>query len=375
MITVRIGDIFESSAQTLVNTVNCVGVMGKGIALEFRKRFPEMHDDYVQRCKAGKVKLGQPYLYQSLTPPWILNFPTKDHWRSVSRLQDIVAGLCSLQAHFGEWGITSLAVPPLGCGQGQLEWRVVGPTLYRHLKQLGIPVDLFAPFGTPHEELRPAFLDDAGRQQPAPSRQDASYRLPPAWVALVEILRGIEREPYHWPVGRTTFQKIAYFATESGIPTGLQYKRGSYGPYAADLKRHVTALVNNGLIREERLGRMFAVRTGETFDDARRAYADQIGEWRGAIDKITDLFMRMNTQHAEVAATVCFAAAELRQAGQSKPAELDILRQVMQWKQKRRPPLDEKEVALTIRSLNMLSWIGARVSEDLPVTEEEVLNV
>ena len=144
MITVRISDIFESSAQTLVNTVNCVGVMGKGIALEFRKRFPEMHEDYVQRCKAGKVKLGQPYLYQSLTPPWILNFPTKDHWRSVSRLQDIVAGLQYLQVHYREWGITSLAVPPLGCGQGQLEWRVVGPTLYRHLKQLGIPVDLFA---------------------------------------------------------------------------------------------------------------------------------------------------------------------------------------------------------------------------------------
>jgi len=375
MITVRIGDIFESGAQTLVNTVNCVGVMGKGIALEFKNRFPEMHEDYVRRCKAGKVKLGEPYLYKRLTPPWILNFPTKDHWRSVSRLQDIVAGLRYLQAHYHEWGITSLAVPPLGCGQGQLEWRVVGPTLYRHLKQLGTPVDLFAPFGTPHEELRPAFLDDAGKQQPAPSRQDSSYRVPPAWVALVEILRGIEREPYHWPVGRTTFQKIAYFATESGIPTGLQYKRGSYGPYAPNLKHHITALVNNGLICEERLGRMFAVHTGPTFDDARRAYADQMARWRDAIDKITDLFMRMNTQQAEVAATVYFAAGELRRAGQAKPAESDILRQVMRWKQKRRPPLDEKGVALTIRNLNMLSWIDAEVSEDLPVTEQEVLNV
>jgi O-acetyl-ADP-ribose deacetylase (regulator of RNase III)/uncharacterized protein YwgA len=375
MITVRIGDIFESGAQTLVNTVNCVGVMGKGIALEFKNRFPEMHEDYVRRCKTGKVKLGEPYLYKRLTPPWILNFPTKDHWRSVSRLQDIMAGLRYLQVHYCEWGIASLAVPPLGCGQGQLEWRVVGPTLYRHLKRLGIPVDLFAPFGTPHDELRPAFLDDAGKQQPAPSRQDTSYRVPPGWVALVEILRGIEREPYHWPVGRTTFQKIAYFATESGIPTGLQHKRGSYGPYAPDLKHHVTALVNNGLICEERLGRMFAVRTGPTFDDARRAYADQMAKWRDAIDKITDLFMRMNTQQAEVAATVYFAAGELRQAGQTKPAESDILRQVMQWKQKRRPPLDEKGVALTIRNLNMLSWIGAEVSEDLPVTEQEVLNV
>lgn len=375
MITVRIGDIFESSAQTLVNTVNCVGVMGKGIALDFKKRFPDMYEEYAQLCKSGTVRLGQPYLHRRLTPPWILNFPTKDHWRSVSTLQDIIAGLRYLQAHYREWGITSLAVPPLGCGQGQLEWRVVGPTLYRHLKQLAIPVDLFAPFGTPHEELKPAFLDDAGSQQPAPSRQDASYRVPPAWVALVEVLRGIEREPYHWPIGRITFQKIAYFVTESGVPTGLRYRRGSFGPYAADLKRHVTALVNNGLIREERLGRMFAVRTGQTFDDARRAYAEQLNQWRDALDKIVDLFMRMNTQQAEVAATVHFAAKELKQAGQPQPLESAILRVVMDWKQRRRPPLEQKEIAMTIRNLNMLSWIGARVSEDLPVTEEEVLNV
>ena len=375
MMIVRIGDIFESDAQTLVNTVNCVGIMGKGIALGFKKRFPDMHEDYVQRCTAGQVRLGQPYLYRRLTPPCILNFPTKDHWRSVARIQDIVRGLEFLEEHFREWGIISLAVPPLGCGEGQLEWRVVGPTLYRYLKRLGVPVELFAPFGTPHEDLRPTFLDDAVGQQSAPSRQDGTYRVSPAWIALVEILHGIEREPYHWPVGRTTFQKLAYFATEAGIPTGLEYRRGSYGPYAPALKRHVTALVNNGLILEDRLGRMFAVRTGETFEDARRAYAEQVEGWREVIKKVTNLFMRMNTQQAEVAATVHFAASELRRAGQQRPAELDILRQVMQWKQKRRPPLEHKEVAVTIRNLNILSWIGAEVSEDLPVTEEELLSV
>jgi uncharacterized protein YwgA/O-acetyl-ADP-ribose deacetylase (regulator of RNase III) len=367
--------MFESGAQTLVNTVNCIGVMGKGIALEFKKRFPEMYDDYMNRCKVGKVRLGQPYLYRRLTPPSILNFPTKDHWRSVSRLEDIVTGLRCLQEHYREWCITSLAVPPLGCGQGQLEWRVVGPTLYRHLKRLDIPVDLFAPFGTPHDELRPTFLDNARHEQPTPSRQDASYRVPPGWVALVEILRGIEDEPYHWPIGRTTFQKIAYFATESGIPTGLRYERGSYGPYAADLKHHITVLVNNGLIREERLGRMFAVRSGQTFEDARVAYADQLHQWHEIIEKITDLFMRMNTQQAEVAATVHFAAVELKQSGKPKPAESEVLLQVMDWKQNRRPPLEQKEVAMTIRNLNMLSWIGAEVSDDLPLTEEEVLNI
>ncbi|MGQ9779784.1 MAG: macro domain-containing protein, partial [Bacillota bacterium] len=146
MVRILVGDLFASKAQTLVNTVNCVGVMGKGVALEFKKRFPKMYEDYVRRCKAGLVKLGKPYLYRNLTGPWILNFPTKDHWRSVSRLSDIVQGLEYLVKHYKEWGITSLAVPPLGCGQGQLEWRVVGPTLYRYLNAMDIPVELYAPY-------------------------------------------------------------------------------------------------------------------------------------------------------------------------------------------------------------------------------------
>src|SRR5437764_10708247 len=113
MVRVLIGDLFDSKAQTLVNTVNCVGIMGKGVALEFKNRFPEMYRDYVERCRGGAVKLGRPYLYRRLTEPWILNFPTKDHWRSVSKLADIVRGLQFLEEHYDEWDITSLAVPPL----------------------------------------------------------------------------------------------------------------------------------------------------------------------------------------------------------------------------------------------------------------------
>src|SRR5262245_30938499 len=238
MVAVKIGYLFDSDAQTLVNTVNCVGVMGKGVALEFKNRFPDMYSDYLEKCKAGQVRLGKPYLFRRIVPPWILNFPTKDHWRSVSRLQDIEDGLRHLLAHYLEWGITSLAVPPLGCGQGQLEWRVVGPTLYRYLNQMDIPVELYAPLDTPHEELRRSFFDQAltpasGASKATPSRVD------PAWIALVEILRRIEEEPYHWPVGRTTFQKLAYFGTQCGIRTGLSYRRGSFGPYAPELKRRI----------------------------------------------------------------------------------------------------------------------------------------
>src|SRR5436190_19405023 len=96
------GNLLNSSAQTLVNTVNCVGVMGKGIALEFRKRFPEMYSDYLKRCRAGQVRLGEPYLVRRLLPPWIINFPTKQHWRAVSRLSDLVRGLDYLEHHHRE---------------------------------------------------------------------------------------------------------------------------------------------------------------------------------------------------------------------------------------------------------------------------------
>jgi O-acetyl-ADP-ribose deacetylase (regulator of RNase III) len=84
MVVTMVGDLFRSEAQTWVNTVNTVGIMGKGVALEFKKRFPDMYDDYVERCRRGEVRLGKPYLFKRSTTPWVLNFPTKDHWRSVS---------------------------------------------------------------------------------------------------------------------------------------------------------------------------------------------------------------------------------------------------------------------------------------------------
>lgn len=151
-VTVRTGDLFQSKAQTLTNAVNTVGVMGKGIALEFKKRFPKMYEDYRGRCERGEVALGKPYLFkETMSGQWILNFPTKEDWRNRSGMSAIQDGLAYLRDHIHEWGITSLAVPSLGCGQGGLEWTVVGPAIYNGLAQLDIPVDLYAPYETPHE--------------------------------------------------------------------------------------------------------------------------------------------------------------------------------------------------------------------------------
>jgi O-acetyl-ADP-ribose deacetylase (regulator of RNase III) len=368
---ILVGDMLHSNAQTLINTVNCVGVMGKGIALEFKSRFPKMFDDYLQRCKRKEVKLGVPYLYKTLMPPLVINFPTKDHWNSVSRLNDIERGLEYLLAHYKGWGVTSLAIPPLGCGNGQLEWREVGPLIYRYAKQMEIPVEVYAPYGTNRRELALEFLEKGGEAVSAgPTRSDHSM-LNASWVALVELVNRIEQQPYHWPIGRTIFQKLAYVATSEGLPTGLAYERSSFGPFSSALKKVETRLINDGLLSEERQGRMFRVKVGPNYPRIRQKYVGAFNLWSGVLDKTADLFMRVNTDQAEIIATVLFVAHELGRGRQREITEKDILQTVMQWKQRRRPPLDEMTVASTIRNLGMLRWIKANPSTDLPLPDDE----
>ena len=369
MITVmKDKDLFESKAQTLVNTVNTVGVMGKGVALGFKQRFPEMYDDYVQRCAAGEVRLGQPYLFRQAIPPWIINFPTKEHWRGAARLDAIIEGLNYLKVHYEEWQISSVAVPPLGCGEGGLDWKVVGPTLYRHLNEFQIPVELYAPWGTPDEQLGKAFLSDPARA--AAGGKLSRNAIPPSWVALGEILHRINAEAHHYPVGHIGFQKLAYFATALGIPTGLRFERNSYGPFAKDSKKLLNQMVNNGLVTETPVGHMMRVDPGGTLSDARERFAHDLLQWEDEIARVTDLVVRMNGQQAELAATVHFAALELERATSKTPSEIEVLDSVMSWKAKRRPPLNRLAVAETVRKMNVAEWIRARYSPELPVPKE-----
>ncbi|MDG6950197.1 MAG: macro domain-containing protein [Nitrososphaerota archaeon] len=372
MIKILEGNLLDSGAQTLVNTVNTVGIMGKGIALEFKERFPDMFRDYAERCRRGEVKLGQPYLYKRLVAPWILNFPTKEHWRSLARLDDIIRGLEYLEKHYEKWGIVSIAFPPLGCGNGQLEWRVVGSTLYRALKRFTIPVELYAPRGTPPEELLPRFLDH-DEEIGSYSKDFEGQLMEPGWVAMVEVLNRIERNPYHYQVGRTMFQKIAYFLTDSGIPTGLNYYQGSFGPYASELMPILTRLQNHSLIQEERDGPTYVVKVGPTFRDAERVFRRQLADWDSVIEGTANLFMRLTTRQAELVATVHFAARKVREELGRKPTELEVLNYVLQWKKGRKPSVDRGEVADAIRSLNVLHLLDTSRSKDLPMDRSVLL--
>jgi len=370
MIKVVKGNIFESQTQTLVNTVNCAGIMGKGLALEFKKRFPDMFQDYQNICKKEELKPGQPYLYKSLIPPWILNFPTKDHWRSVSRLEDIIKGLEYLVKHYKEWGITSLAIPPLGCGQGRLEWDTVRPILTHYLSLMDIPVEIYAPYEIPEVKTQLDFFNKETKNKLRQKSSSELYKLNSARVIIAEILNRLEQQPYHWPVGRIIFQKIAFVATREGIPTGLNYQKASYGPFAPELKSHITRMVNNGLIKEEALGKMFQVKTGNAFGNIRKKYIKEIEEWDRLINKIVDLFMRIRTDQAEITATVLFATDELKAEKKEQPTETEVLDYVMKWKERRRPPVNKEAVASTIRNLAVLDWLKVKPGIDLPVFEE-----
>jgi O-acetyl-ADP-ribose deacetylase (regulator of RNase III) len=148
------GDIFEAQAQVIVNTVNCQGVMGKGLALAFKQKYPDMFKVYQQECKTGKLGIGRPTLYQGSTP-WILNFPTKDSWRADSKLEYLEKGLEFLVARYKNAGIKSIAFPKLGAQNGKLSWDDVGPLMARYLSQLDIDVFIYIAEGDKEYQYDP----------------------------------------------------------------------------------------------------------------------------------------------------------------------------------------------------------------------------
>lgn len=136
------GDIFASNAQVIVNPVNCRGVMGAGLALAFKQRYPEMFEVYVQECRSGQLRIGQPTLYR-VSQPWILNFPTKDHWRNPAKLEYIEQGLQFFAANYRQMGITSIAFPKLGAGLGKLSWERVRALMVSYLEPLECEVIIY----------------------------------------------------------------------------------------------------------------------------------------------------------------------------------------------------------------------------------------
>ncbi len=366
MFKVMIGDLFESQAQTLVNTVNCVGVMGKGVAEQFKKRLPAMFDDYLRRCEENAVRLGEPYLYRDLSGASIVNFPTKGHWRSSSRLADIERGLDYFVSHLVEWNITSVAMPPLGCGNGGLEWAEVGPLLYRKLHELPIDIELYAPYGTPKPQLTTEYLA-APSQMSLDGKGRRHAKMISEWVVLMEVLRQLQDQPYANPVGRTIFQKICYVVTEMGVPTGFTFTKGSYGPFSDGVKLALHDFANRNWLQEETLGRMLALRVASQYERDRSRFADLIGQYQKKIAKTVDLFSRIkSTDQAEMVMTVLYASRQIKQSESAgEVEEQQIFDYVLDWKKTWSSDEKKESVASAIRNLVVLGWMRARISESM----------
>lgn len=237
MIEFTSGDILKCEADALVNTVNCVGVMGRGIALQFKNAFPENFKAYEAACKRQDVQPGHMFVFETgqLTPPrFIINFPTKRHWRGKSRIEDIEAGLVDLARVIREKSIRSIAIPPLGSGLGGLDWSEVRPRIERALEQLeDVHVLVFEPFGAPTTDkmahVREVPTMTAGRA---------------ALVELIHRYLGGLLDPF---VTLLEVHKLMYFMQEAGEPLRLKYVKAPYGPYAENL-RHVLRAVEGHLI-------------------------------------------------------------------------------------------------------------------------------
>lgn len=232
------GNLLEADAEALVNTVNTVGVMGKGIALQFKRAFPENFKAYKRACDRGAVELGHMFVWDAGAlagdrPRFIINFPTKKHWRSKSKLTDVATGLDDLVRQVEALSIASIAVPPLGCGHGGLRWEQVRPLIERAFEQLpDVAVLLYGPDGAP----------DAADQ---PVRTERP-KMTPGRAALIGIMQ--RYLPFSVEITAVDLQKVMYFMQEAGEPLRLNYAKGKYGPYADNL-RHVLNSMEGHYIR------------------------------------------------------------------------------------------------------------------------------
>lgn len=219
------GNILSAEADALVNTVNTVGIMGKGVALQFKRAFPENYKRYTEACERGEVQLGSVLVYSRGTldrPKYIINFPTKGHWRSSSRLEDIESGLQDLVHKVAELDVNSIALPPLGCGNGGLEWEQVHTLIEQASEQL--PHVEFMVYG-PRDSEEPVTL----------AVSDTKPRLTFVGTALLKLFALYEA--LDGTIGRLEAQKLAYFLQLAGMDMKLQFVKWRYGPYADALNQ------------------------------------------------------------------------------------------------------------------------------------------
>lgn len=357
--TVRLksGDLLKETTDAIVNTVNCVGVMGKGIALQFKQRWPNNFKEYEAASKRKEIMPGRMFIYDLgkwENPRYIINFPTKVHWRGDSKLQYVEDGLRDLVKQAKRLGIKSISLPPLGCGNGGLDWDDVRELIFAAFKHHPeIDVHLFEPKGAP-----PA------REMVNRTEKPRLTAVRAAIIKVISIYREME-----YGLTRIELQKLAYFLEKAGRALKLDFRKDNYGPYA-DKLRHVVKALDGHYIAgvgdfagESEIG----VLPGAV------AEADEFIKTSGdadlaiQVERVRNLIQGFETPYGmELLATVHWIATQESNVHNVE----DAIAAVHRWNARKRAILREEDIRLAWDRLKDQGWFKAHRSDKHRLTFE-----
>ena len=345
MISFKSGDLLAEDAEALVNTVNCVGVMGRGIALQFKKAFPDNFRAYAAACKRGEIAPGRMFVFETgglTNPRYIINFPTKRHWRGASRIGDIQAGLDALVREIGNRSIASIAIPPLGSGLGGLDWGEVRPLIEEALRGFNdLRVVVFEPGGAPE-------ADKMARNRRVPEMTKGRAAL----IGLMHRYLGGFLDPF---VTLLEVHKLMYFMQCAGEPLRLRYVKATYGPYAENL-RHVVNAVEGHFVSGyadggDQPGKLLELIPGAVEEAA--AYLERHPDTRARFDRVVALVDGFESSFGlELLATVHWVMD--REAARTREV---IAEGVHAWNE-RKKRFSQRQIRIATDRLCEEEWIG-----------------
>ncbi len=355
------GDILAEDAEVLVNTVNCVGVMGRGVALQFKKGFPENFKAYAAACKRKEVRPGQMFVFktnQTTNPRYIFNFPTKRHWRGASRIEDIESGLSALAGEIKKHKIQSIAIPPLGSGLGGLDWKQIRPRIEQALRKFdNVEVIVYEPRDAP----------EASRMV----RNRIVPKMTSGRAALVSLMHRYLAGFLDPSVTLLEVHKLMYFMQTAGEPLRLQYQKAPYGPYARNL-RHVLNLIEGHLVSGyadggDEPGKELELVPG-ALEDAQKFLEDKI-ETRVHLKRVFDLVEGFESPLGlELLSTVHWIASK-----ESPQSIDDVIGKTYAWNE-RKKQFSQRQIRLTYDVLTEKGWLKGLGSKRPQTPPNEALN-
>lgn len=337
------GDLLSADAEALVNTVNTVGVMGKGVALQFRKAYPENYRAYRRACEHGEVQPGRMFVFETgqLTGPrLVINFPTKRHWRGKSRMQDIDTGLADLVEVLRRYEVRSVAIPPLGCGNGGLLWADVQPKIEAALQPLAnVRVALYEPGAPPpvHEQRTATKRPRMTRGRAVLISAFAAYRSDPGSALTLLVA-----------------QKLAYLLQTAGEPLRLDFVKANYGPYAEVLNHVLQNMEGHFILGYGDRTTSSDLRLLDGAESGAKAFLADDTDADRRVERIGYLIEGFESPFGlELLTTVHWAVAR---EGACSPEQAQQV--VAEWTPRKREVFGEREVSIAWERLSSQGWLG-----------------